>query len=131
MSHAIPRAEHPRPDFVRPLWVNLNGEWQFAFDDENVGQRENWQAPGKAFDKKIIVPFCFQCEASGIADETYHPVLWYRRSFVLPEDFNRGRVLLHIGAADQIAEVMVNGQYKLIAAMQALPTEVLSILMNM
>ena len=27
--------------------------------------------------------------------------------------------------------VMVNGQYKLIAAMQALPTEVLSILMNM
>lgn len=110
MSHAIPRAEHPRPDFVRPLWVNLNGEWQFAFDDENVGQRENWQAPGKAFDKKIIVPFCFQCEASGIADETYHPILWYRRSFTVPAEMQGKRILLRFGAVDFACEVFVNGR---------------------
>ena len=28
-----PRAEYPRPQFVRDSWINLNGEWQFEFDD--------------------------------------------------------------------------------------------------
>ncbi len=33
----------------------------------------------------------------------------YRRSFFFPEDFHRGRVLLHVGAADQHLEGIVNG----------------------
>ena len=28
----IPRPEHPRPDFYRADWVNLNGEWEFESD---------------------------------------------------------------------------------------------------
>jgi len=31
VSH-IPRPEHPRPQFQRESWLNLNGEWDFAFD---------------------------------------------------------------------------------------------------
>jgi len=37
VAHAqpdIPLPEHPRPDFERPAWVNLNGTWQFRFDAE-------------------------------------------------------------------------------------------------
>ena len=28
----IPRSEHPRPQFVRDTWVNLNGTWTYTFD---------------------------------------------------------------------------------------------------
>ena len=28
----IPLPEHPRPDFHRAEWLNLNGRWRFAFD---------------------------------------------------------------------------------------------------
>jgi len=27
-----PRPEHPRPQFERAEWINLNGEWNFAFE---------------------------------------------------------------------------------------------------
>ena len=36
------RNEYPRPQFQRENWLNLNGEWHFAFDDKNVGLKEKW-----------------------------------------------------------------------------------------
>ena len=33
----IPLPEHPRPDFERSDWANLNGQWSFQFDKENKG----------------------------------------------------------------------------------------------
>ena len=46
---AIPLPEHPRPDFERASWVNLNGEWSFRFDPAGAGEGERWfdTAPGK------------------------------------------------------------------------------------
>ena len=32
-AQAQPRAEYPRPQFVRESWRNLNGEWGFSFDE--------------------------------------------------------------------------------------------------
>ena len=29
------RNEYPRPQFKRYDWFTLNGEWEFAFDDNN------------------------------------------------------------------------------------------------
>ena len=34
----IPRPEHPRPQFVRDTWMNLNGTWDFLFDFGNSGR---------------------------------------------------------------------------------------------
>lgn len=34
--------DYPRPQFVRKEWSNLNGDWDFAFDDEDRGEREGW-----------------------------------------------------------------------------------------
>ena len=31
------RNEYPRPQFRRNEWTNLNGEWEFEFDDNNDG----------------------------------------------------------------------------------------------
>src|SRR5919109_4085082 len=38
----VPRPEHPRPDFRREAWINLNGRWRFAFDPQNVGEQMRW-----------------------------------------------------------------------------------------
>src|SRR5436309_13633150 len=35
---SIPLAEHPRPDFERQEWLNLNGPWQFQLDAQNAGE---------------------------------------------------------------------------------------------
>lgn len=31
-AQQIPLPEHPRPDFERVNWINLNGSWDFEFD---------------------------------------------------------------------------------------------------
>jgi beta-galactosidase/beta-glucuronidase len=116
VGEALPRPEYPRPQFRREDWINLNGEWHFAFDDQDAGIAGGWQNPtpdgldsGEApFDRKIIVPFCYQSKLSGIGDTAFHDVVWYARTFehALDQD---GRLLLHFGAVDYRATVWVNG----------------------
>ena len=36
------RKDYPRPQFVRKNWTNLNGVWDFGFDDGNIGERDQW-----------------------------------------------------------------------------------------
>lgn len=108
---SIPRPEHPRPDFMRDTFFNLNGVWQFAFDDADVGRAEGWYRPGKALGGEITVPFCYQCKASGVGPtDEIHPVLWYRRAFAVPQEMRGRRVLLRFGAVDYKASVYVNGE---------------------
>ncbi len=94
---------YPRPLMKRDSFFCLNGEWDFATNLTG-------EAPD-IFPEKITVPFCPQSVLSGvnrlIADEEY---LIYKRVFILPEGFKKDRVILHFGAADQIAEVYLNGQ---------------------
>ncbi len=95
-----PWTVYPRPQMRRDSYLNLNGEWAFS-----VGTPE-------FAGKTICVPFCPESILSGI--RTHYPEgtsLWYRRQLTLPEGFCRGRVLLHIGAADQKADVYVNGNH--------------------
>ncbi len=93
---------HPRPQMRRDSYINLNGEWEFA-----VGE--------PVFRGKTIrVPFCPESQLSGVCEHFPEgSALWYRRNVTLPENFNRGKVLLHIGAADQTADVYVNGKHML------------------
>lgn len=93
---------YPRPQMRRDSYINLNGEWDFAVSSEKPA----------TFDMGITVPFCPESRLSGIGRHFEEGApLWYRRKFVLPGGFRRERVLLHIGAADQTAEVFVNGQH--------------------
>ena len=97
----IPRPEHPRPDFMRDTFSNLNGVWQFAFDDADVGLTEGWYKPGYPLERTITVPFCYQSEASGIGPtDEIHPIMWYRRSFTVPEEMKGRKILLKFGAVD-------------------------------
>ncbi len=106
---SIPRPEYPRPDLVRDDWFNLNGEWEFAFDDGDVGVRDGWHS-GRTFEQRIVVPFAFQAPLSGIGTRDFHPVCWYRRQFEAPAGWYGKRVKLHFGAVDYEAAVYVNGR---------------------
>jgi len=102
------RPEHPRPDFRGRIWLNLNGSWNFQFDDYDQGEKEGWHAGEGEFDRKIMVPFPFQSRLSGIQDESFHNIVWYQRSFSIPEDFSEKRILLHFGAVDYETKVWLN-----------------------
>ncbi len=114
---APPRPEYPRPQFRRPGWINLNGEWSFAFDDKNAGLGEGWhrvsaedlRAGVSPFDRRITVPFCYQSKLSGIGDASFHDVVWYARSFESSPSNVDERLLLHFGAVDYRATVWING----------------------
>lgn len=99
---------YPRPNFARAHWINLNGTWRFAFDDEDIGLKECWQQafPGN---RDIQVPYAYETPKSGIGDETFHPVVWYSRTIDL-QPFS-GRLLLHFEGVDHEALVYLNGQY--------------------
>mgnify|MGYP001040848685 FL=1 len=94
----IPRGEYPRPQFVRDLWMSLNGEWDFSFESSE-------------FDLKIQVPYAYQSRLSGIGSDRICDVVWYRKNFTLPEEMSGKKILLHFGAVDYLCKVWVNGQY--------------------
>ena len=92
---------YPRPMMERESYVNLNGMWDFSVSHE--------ESLPKSYDKQIRVPFCPESALSGLK-MAIEPgsFLFYRRELTLPEGYQNGRVLLHIGAADQVAEIYVN-----------------------
>jgi len=110
VGQTVPRAEYPRPQFERAAWVNLNGAWEFEFDDGNAGLDEGWAQRGRRLGRSITVPFCFESRASGIGDTSFHPWVWYRRSVSVPAAWKGQRVLLNFGAVDYRAMVWVNGR---------------------
>ena len=92
---------YPRPQMRRESYVNLNGLWDFAVSKEE-------KLP-KTYDQQIRVPFCPESALSGLK-MTVEPgsYLFYRRKLELPEGWKNGKVLLHVGAADQVAKIYVN-----------------------
>lgn len=104
VSPDAPHPEHPRPQLVRPDWINLNGLWDFAVTPRAA-------APPERFEGRILVPFAIESSLSGVCralrpDER----LWYRRRFRIPEPLRGRRWLLHFGAVDFEAEVWLNGR---------------------
>ena len=104
----FPRAEYPRPQFARSIWFNLNGDWEFAFDDADEGLSLCWY-DGRTLPLRITVPFAYQTKLSGINDRSIHEVVWYARSFELPDEFSKRDLLLNFGAVDYASTVWVNG----------------------
>lgn len=93
---------YPEPRARRKIWQSLNGEWQFKFGDDG------------SYNLKIVVPYAYQCEASGIGDPLKHEILWYRRKFELTEDMKSCEtVYLNFLAVDYECTVYVNGRFAL------------------
>jgi len=106
----IPRPEHPRPDFKRNSWLNLNGKWEFAMDVEGRIPPEQVK-PDMKLDGSILVPFCPESKLSGVGYTDFIKHVMYRRRFRLPDDMRGKRLTLHFGASDWEARVWLNGRY--------------------
>lgn len=93
----VPWNEYPRPQLRRDSFLCLNGTWTLS----RAGRP----------DRDILVPYPPESRLSGLG-EIPEPgtELIYRRTVTLPGGFCRGRVILHIGAADQYATVLWNGR---------------------
>src|SRR6266568_97369 len=101
---------HPRPQLTRARWIDLGGTWDFAYDGSGQGFDAGWQERVDVYTHTIQVPFPPESSESGIGDTSFHPIVWYRRTFsVSPEDRVK-RLLLHCGAVDYRASVWVNGR---------------------
>jgi beta-galactosidase/beta-glucuronidase len=91
--------------------MNLNGIWEFAFDDADGGLLRGWglgiPLPSA---RPITVPFPYQSELSGVNDKTVHETIWYSRTFDLPSEWIGCNLLLHFGAVDYQCTVWLNGQ---------------------
>ncbi len=94
----LPRNEYPRPDFQRKDWLCLNGEWDFSIGDQTLSQ-------------KIRVPFACETVLSGIHDVGFHKVVFYRKTFLLPDSMRGKKILLHFGAVDYACDLWVNGKF--------------------
>jgi hypothetical protein len=104
----IPLPEHPRPDFERPAWVNLNGTWQFRFDAADEGVRQMWEKGEAAFPLAITVPFPWGSKLSGVPDTA--PIGWYARTIEIPSGWQGQRVFLVIGASDWYTTAWLDGK---------------------
>ncbi len=100
---------YPRPQFVRNNWLNLNGKWNFVFDDDNIGEKKEFF---KYFPKsmEIIVPFTYETEMSGINDQTVHENIWYSNNVKLNVDSDK-RAILHFEGSDFITKLWINANY--------------------
>ncbi len=91
-----------------PNAVPLHGEWQFALDPAEMGERNQWYAKSQSTDRwdKVRVPHCFSVDPRY---QFYTGTTWYRRNF--PWQSTKGkRVLLHFDGAYYKTSVYLNDQ---------------------
>lgn len=105
----IPRSEYPRPQMVRKKWMNLNGKWEFEIAQNNINS-ETDIIKSTSLKDTIIVPFCPESKLSGINNKNFMECVWYRKEFILPDNWKNNVTLLHIGASDYKTTILVNNK---------------------
>ncbi len=90
---------------ARKNWQSLNGLWNYGLTDAASAS-----APTD-MSGQIMVPFPYESALSGIGKASPRTQkLWYRRSFSVPSAWKNQSVLLHFGAVNYDASVMLNGK---------------------
>ena len=96
-QNSIPLPEHPRPDFERTEWENLNGRWKFTFNSA-LGATAIESGLIDNFDRNITVPFGWGSKLSGVTNEG--DIGWYAREVQIPREWQGKRIYLVIGACE-------------------------------
>ncbi|MCA9600250.1 MAG: hypothetical protein KC776_43400 [Myxococcales bacterium] len=124
-TFAVQRPEHPRPDFRRDTFINLNTEWDFAEDPNDEGLLQDWATRADVFTARIQLPYAWEAPLSGLVPPhegpyalvdtlkatTYRGVGWYRLHYpeALPKAKGKHWHLV-FGAADFDSTVFINGR---------------------
>jgi len=106
-TEAIPLPEHPRPDFERTEFINLNGHWHFTFAvDQAQASVEASNFDG--FDQSILVPFPWGSKLSEVEDKA--DIAYYGRQINVPASWEGKRVFLVVGASDWETTAWIDGK---------------------
>jgi hypothetical protein len=92
-------------DNEKPIYVCLNGEWEFQIDRADSGLERELNTTVAPYDQKIQVPFCPESDLSGVGDKDFMHVVWYRRSLTVPEEWKGRETVVHFQAVDYDATV--------------------------
>src|SRR3954469_23386441 len=96
--------EYPRPTLEREEWENLNGLWDYSIASRDANRPEQ-------FEGQILVPYPIESALSGVMKPVGEKNrLWYKRTFSVPKKWAGKNVILHFGAVDWEATVLVNGK---------------------
>lgn len=106
---------HPNPQFQRENWISLNGDWDFGFKKARIGYKfsKDEKSALKLYQKaacstKIQVPYCIESRLSGIGYTGFVNIIWYKKTVNINK--NNDLIFLHIGAADYLTTVFINGK---------------------
>jgi beta-galactosidase len=110
-----------------PYVLSLNGDWRFSLAARPEAAPANFAAPGfddagwsdlpvpsnwtmHGFDRPHYtnVQMPFDCAPPNVPDD--NPTGLYRTAFTLPEAWSGRRVVLHVGAAESVLYVWLNGE---------------------
>ncbi len=98
------------PQIVDPVSISLVGQWRFALDRDEQGEKEEWFASDydDSFWTVVDVPHTWS-----VMEESwdYEGVAWYRRSFSLPAQASGAHLRLRFDAVYYKATVWLNGEY--------------------
>jgi hypothetical protein len=99
---AKPWMQYPRPDMVRNAWINLNGMWDYAITQKDI-KPEKWNG-------KILVPYPVESALSGVKMRvSENENIWYKRTFTIPNVWNKKNILLNFEASDWETTVWIDG----------------------
>lgn len=101
------KLNHPRPNFTRKSFIDLNGKWDFLLEDKDLWEREPRYKEFPEDHLVINVPYCYQSELSGINIQKQYVTVWYQKDVQFDVKGNE-RVLLHFEGSDYRTRVYVN-----------------------
>ena len=87
--------------------LSLNGDWQIAYDQENVGKTKEWYLDEKyptEATETIRVPSSWE-----LYRKNYEGVAWYRKTFTVSERHKGRSIRLQFDAVNYLTSVYLNG----------------------
>lgn len=81
----------------------LDGIWEFATDEKEIGEKEQWYKNFPQNCKKVTVPSCLNNRLGYIE---FQSVVWYKKDF-----YSEGAVEIKFHAVTEYAKVYLDGEY--------------------
>ncbi len=104
------KLKYPNPQFIRENWADLNGSWRFAFDDDNIGEKEYRYLNNDFYPMTIQVPYSYYTKSSGLEIKENHTIVWYKKDLHMNIRKDRNYIL-HFGAVDYQCDIYIDRKH--------------------